>query len=178
MRHLVHVGPDVGRDRLAGQRGPGRLADEAQRRRGRHHPDPWPDSVKQPQQLARLVGGDAAADAEHDPADIGHRGLTALGRLGGQQAAVDLAQGDRQRLLLRGGLHQRADVLQQALAELAVVGVDLAGALGREDHQRVLRLVFSSSSSIGGLVMPSGLATVADHGIDLDSRLCEVGLVA
>ena len=36
------------------------------------------------------------------------------------------------------GLDQRADVLEQALAELAVVGVDLARALGREDHQRVL----------------------------------------
>ena len=37
------------------------------------------------------------------------------------------------------GLDQRADVLQQALAELGVVVVDLTGALGRVDHQRVLR---------------------------------------
>src|SRR5215813_2161205 len=66
--------------------------------------------------------------------------MSALDRLRGQQAAVDLAQRDRERLLLRRGLHQRADVLQQALAELAVVGVDLAGTLGGEDHQRVLGL--------------------------------------
>src|SRR5262245_28014016 len=59
--------------------------------------------------------------------------------LGGEQVGVDLAQRDGQRLLLRNRLDQRADVLQQALAELAVVGVDLAGTLGREDHQRVLR---------------------------------------
>ena len=38
------------------------------------------------------------------------------------------------------GLDQRADVLEQALAELGVVGVDLAGALGGVDHQRVLRV--------------------------------------
>jgi hypothetical protein len=44
----------------------------------------------------------------------------------GEQALVDLAQGDGERLLLRGGVDQRADVLQQALGELAVVGVDLA----------------------------------------------------
>ena len=62
------------------------------------------------------------------------------------------------------GLHQRADVLEQALAELAVVGVDLAGPLGREDHQAYFESVASSSSSIGGLVMPSGAATVPDTG--------------
>ncbi len=56
-----------------------------------------------------------------------------------QQAGVDLTQCDRQRLLLRAGrLHQRSDVLQQALAQLRVVGVDLAGPLGRVDHQAVL----------------------------------------
>ena len=35
VRHLVDVGPDVGGDRLAGQRRPGGGADEPQRRRGR-----------------------------------------------------------------------------------------------------------------------------------------------
>src|SRR4051795_7528573 len=62
-----------------------------------------------------------------------------VGGLGREKAGVDLAHRDRERLLLRSGLDQRADVLEQALAELAVVGVDLTGALGREDHQRVLR---------------------------------------
>src|SRR5215217_5054553 len=56
----------------------------------------------------------------------------------GQQALVDLAERDREGLLLRRGVDQRADVLQQALGELAVVGVDLARALGGEDHQAVL----------------------------------------
>src|SRR6185312_8027125 len=63
-----------------------------------------------------------------------------VGLLRDQQALVDLAQGHRQRLLLHVGLDERADVLQQALAELRVVGVDLAGALGRVDHQGVLRV--------------------------------------
>src|SRR5215217_2151614 len=56
----------------------------------------------------------------------------------GQQTLVDLTERDRQGLLLRRGVDQRADVLQQALGELAVVGVDLARALGGEDHQAVL----------------------------------------
>src|SRR3954470_1317119 len=56
----------------------------------------------------------------------------------GEQALVDLAQRDRQRLLLRGRVDERADVLEQALGELAVVGVDLPRALGGEDHQAVL----------------------------------------
>src|SRR6266498_350519 len=63
---------------------------------------------------------------------------SALDRLGDQQARVDLPHRDRQRLLLRRGLHQRTDVLQQALAELAVVRVDLPSPLGGEDHQSVL----------------------------------------
>src|SRR4051794_7577417 len=56
----------------------------------------------------------------------------------GQQTLVDLAQRDGEGLLLRGGVDQRADVLEQALGELAVVGVDLASALGGEDDQAVL----------------------------------------
>src|SRR4051794_11129984 len=65
--------------------------------------------------------------------------LRGVGRLGGEQPGVDLAHRDGERLLLRSGLDQGADVLQQTLTELAVVRVDLAGALGREDHQGVLR---------------------------------------
>src|SRR5688500_10597240 len=61
-----------------------------------------------------------------------------LGGLCGEETGVDLAHRDGERLLLRSRLDERADVLEQALAELAVVGVDLTGALGREDHQRVL----------------------------------------
>src|SRR4051812_24763229 len=61
-----------------------------------------------------------------------------LARGVGEQTLVDLAQRDRQRLLLRRGVDQRADVLEQALGQLAVVGVDLASALGGEDDQAVL----------------------------------------
>src|SRR3954447_4558332 len=73
------------------------------------------------------------ASSRRDPA----WGLVLAGGVG-QQALVDLAQGDGEGLLLRGGIDQRADVLQQALGELAVVGVDLPRALGGEDDQPVL----------------------------------------
>ena len=56
----------------------------------------------------------------------------------GEQSLADLTQRDGQRLLLDPGLDQRADVLQQALAELGVVGVDLPRPLGRHDDQAVL----------------------------------------
>ena len=46
-----------------------------------------------------------------------------------QQALVDLAESDRQRLLLVLVFDQRADVLQQALVELGEVRVDLTGAV-------------------------------------------------
>ena len=58
--------------------------------------------------------------------------------LDGEQVVADLAQRDRERLLLDVGVDQRADVLQQALAELGVVGVDLPGALGAVEDQLVL----------------------------------------
>src|SRR5260370_40775401 len=54
------------------------------------------------------------------------------------QSLADLAQRDRERLLLNAGLDQRADVLEQALAELGVVGVDLPGPLRRHDDEAVL----------------------------------------
>src|SRR4051812_781363 len=57
-----------------------------------------------------------------------------------EQGVVDLAQRHRQRLLLHMGRDERADVLEEALAELAVVGVDLTGALRRVDDERVLAL--------------------------------------
>src|SRR3954452_14717755 len=63
-----------------------------------------------------------------------------LDGLGRQQTRVDLAQGDRERLLVDVGVHQRTDVLKQALTELRVVRVDLAGPLGRVDHEAVLRV--------------------------------------
>src|SRR5690606_3700832 len=55
----------------------------------------------------------------------------------GQHALVDLPHGDRERLVLLCGRHQRADELEEALLELRVVGVDLPGALRRVDDERV-----------------------------------------
>src|SRR4051795_11883906 len=60
----------------------------------------------------------------------------ALGVL--EQTGVDLTHGHGERLLARARLDERADVLEKALAELGVVVVDLACALGRVDDQRVL----------------------------------------
>src|SRR3984885_9892246 len=54
------------------------------------------------------------------------------------QPLADLAQRDRQRLLLDAGLNKRANVLQQAFAELGVVGVDLPCPLRRHDDEAVL----------------------------------------
>src|SRR5207245_8246577 len=61
--------------------------------------------------------------------------------LGVDVAIGDLLQGDRQRLVLQAaGLDERRHELAAALSELAVVGVDLTGALGGEDDQGVLRV--------------------------------------
>src|SRR3954452_24325302 len=80
------------------------------------------------------------AGTRREPASGGGQGgpFSVLAGGVGQQALVDLAERGRQRLLLGGGVDQRADVLQQALGELAVVGVDLARTLGGEDDQAVL----------------------------------------
>src|SRR5665213_4543680 len=67
-----------------------------------------------------------------------HPPASGLDRLGGQQPAVDFAQGDGERLLVRVRLDERPDVFEQALTELGVVRVDLPGALGRVDDQGVL----------------------------------------
>src|SRR5690242_1991359 len=64
------------------------------------------------------------------------QGSLALGVL--EQAGVDLAERDGQRLLTGAGLDEGADVLEQALTELRVVVVDLPGTLGGVDHQGVL----------------------------------------
>src|SRR5450759_1678362 len=66
------------------------------------------------------------------------RSGSAVGGLRGQQTLVDLAQRDRHRLLVDLGLHERTDILQQALGELGVVRVDLTSAFGRVDDQGVL----------------------------------------
>src|SRR5260370_41298637 len=63
---------------------------------------------------------------------------SAFGGLDVEQPLLDLTERDGQRLLLTARLDQRADVLQQPLAELGVIRVDLPGALRGHDHQPVL----------------------------------------
>src|SRR5260370_5261281 len=55
-----------------------------------------------------------------------------------EQPLLDLTERDGQRLLLAARLHQRPDVLKQALAELRVIGVYLPCALRGHDHEPVL----------------------------------------
>src|SRR6266568_3851062 len=64
--------------------------------------------------------------------------VSAFDGLDVQHPLLDLAERDGQRLLLAARLHQRPDVLEQALAELRIVGVDLPCALRGHDHQPVL----------------------------------------
>src|SRR5256714_14358965 len=74
-----------------------------------------------------------------DNADLLDAGT--LGPLEDDLALGDLLQRDRQRLVLQATrLNERRDELAAALAELAVVRVDLAGPLGGEDDERVLRV--------------------------------------
>src|SRR5437588_5284295 len=62
-----------------------------------------------------------------------------LGPLEDDLALGDLLHRDRQRLVLQSArLDERRHELAAALAELAVVRVDLARPLRRQDHQRVL----------------------------------------
>jgi len=53
-------------------------------------------------------------------------------------ALGDLLEGHRQEVLRAGLDQRRREALEAALAELVVVVVDLAGALGGRDHERVL----------------------------------------
>ncbi|BFO19861.1 hypothetical protein SHKM778_62490 [Streptomyces sp. KM77-8] len=66
VRHLVDVVPDLGGDRVPGERGPGGRADEVQGGGGGDDPDVVPRLRQPPQQLAGLVRGDAATDPKND----------------------------------------------------------------------------------------------------------------
>src|SRR5580692_5682684 len=63
---------------------------------------------------------------------------SAFGGLDVEQPLLDFTERDGQRLLLAARLDQRADVLQQPLAQLGVIRVDLPCALRGHDHQPVL----------------------------------------
>src|SRR3954453_20866164 len=90
-----------------------------------------------------------------------------------QRVLVDLTQGHRQRLLLDVGRDERADVLEQTLAELRVVGVDLAGPLRGVDDQRVLALDLVEElvdRRVGDANRGSG---GAGHGVPFYLRACD-----
>ena len=106
MFDLGNVGPHRRGDRLPGKGFPGWRSHKVKRRLGRDDADLMARLGQQPQQLTGFVSGYSAADAENETGQV-DSGL--CGRLGGQQAGVDLAHGDRERLLLRGGLHQGPD---------------------------------------------------------------------
>src|SRR5690606_23588563 len=91
-----------------------------------------------PDHGARLEGGNTSGYADDYPLGVhpASPGLFAFGVL--EQVGVDLAKRYRQRLLVQTRLDQRPDVFEDAVAELVVVVVDLPGALGGEDDQRVL----------------------------------------
>ena len=67
VRHRRDVGEDPGVHGLAGERLERGGADELQRRRGGQHPHGVPGLGEPPQQLAGLVGGDAARHPEQYP---------------------------------------------------------------------------------------------------------------
>src|SRR3954447_10697629 len=87
--------------------------------------------------------------------------------LAGQEVVVDLPQRDGQRLLLDVGVDQRPDVLQQTLAELRVVGVDLARALGAVEHQLVLRVGLGQQLVDGRVGDALGDRQGSSHGYSL-----------
>src|ERR1700745_2382658 len=65
-------------------------------------------------------------------------------RLAGAVLVLDLALGDflegHGQVVLRARLDEGRKLLEGALAELVVVVVDLPGALGGDDHERVARV--------------------------------------
>src|SRR5271170_3595115 len=84
-----------------------------------------------PAPTPRMTRADAGMAASGSP-------RSAFDDLDVEQPLLDLTQRDGQRLLLAARLDQRADVLQQPLAELGVIRVNLPCALRGHDHQPVL----------------------------------------
>src|ERR1700677_2740101 len=95
----------------------------------------WPASVSRRSSSPALYAEMPAPTPRTTRAGIAGSRLDGLDA---EQPALNLAQRDGQRLLLAAGLHQWPDVLQQALAELGVVGVDLTCTLRGHDDQPVL----------------------------------------
>jgi hypothetical protein len=71
VRDVLGTGPDVGRDGVVRQGGPGGGSDELQRGLGGHDLDVVAGLGEPAQQVGDLVGGNSAADAENHPACAG-----------------------------------------------------------------------------------------------------------
>src|SRR6266508_6662259 len=74
------------------------------------------------------------------PASGSLLGVGLLGSLVVDLPFGDLLEGDRERLVGEAGLDERRYEFPAPLTELVVVGVDLSRALGRQDHEGVLRI--------------------------------------
>ena len=84
---------------------------------------------------------------------------------------VDLAQRDREGLLVHLRVDEGPDILKQPLLELGVIGVDLAGPLGGVDDQRILavrvgqQVIDGRAGDAGGVGrVPDTVATVSIFG--------------
>ena len=105
--------------------------------------------------------GDAGAVVVAEAAEVGlaglglHRGVGVdVGHL--QDPGVDLAERDRQRLLLHAGLDQRADALQQAVADQAFTNAKAAGDLDGMVNALIFRAI---ERNTGGVGVKSALCT-------------------
>ena len=140
MLHTGNVVEYLGVDRMPTQRFPRRASDEFEGSPSGNNVDLMAGFGEEPQEQACLVGGYPSPDTENDDTHVGPRsgvwisevsegiiqlngrGLLGSSGLGGDflgihfmgldDARLDLAHGDGERLLLVGGFHQRADILQ------------------------------------------------------------------
>src|SRR4029453_2981504 len=94
-----------------------------------YHPHRMARGRREPNQLNCLVRGEPPAYAEEDPGQVRLLAVAVLDLPGG-----DLLEGDLE-VVLRPRLdHRRRVLVEGPLAEVVVVGVDLAGALrGHEE---------------------------------------------
>ena len=126
----------------------------------------------QPDELNCLVGGDPTGYAEQDPRHELDSGASAVAVL--DLARGDLLEGDLQ-VVLRARLdHRRRVLVERALAEVVVVGVDLAGALGGHEHARVVGVDLLQQCVQAGLdhqVAPSSATHRSDEALELLHRL-------
>src|SRR6478736_6079378 len=118
--------------------------------------------------------GPTSSSSGASPASRGLFGATKA-----QLVLVDLVHRDGQRLVLDGRVDERADVVEEvALVQVGVVVVDLARALGREDHELVLRVDLLEQAVDGGLddaLVRSGHGNLLVSGMSVGARKPRAG---